>query len=169
MRFLSLLPGLVVATGLVIAAGLATGVGPGVGASMAHSLDHAQFGAGEPGDADKPARAVTITMHETGDGRMIFSPDTVTAKPGEQIRFEIKNAGASEHEFMLDTVEHNARHKEAMEKNPRMKHDDPNGKRLDPGQSAGLVWRFTKPGTFEYACLIPGHFEAGMHGSVFVK
>jgi len=50
-----------------------------------------------------------------------------------------------------------------------MEHDDPNGKTLDAGKSTEILWRFSKPGTFEFACLIPGHYEAGMHGTVTVK
>lgn len=56
-----------------------------------------------------------------------------------------------------------------MAKNPDMKHDDPNGRQLDSGKTSELVWRFTKAGTFEFACLLPGHFEAGMKGTVTVK
>ena len=50
-----------------------------------------------------------------------------------------------------------------------MEHDDPNGVRLAPKKTAEILWKFTKAGTFEYACLIPGHLEAGMHGKVIVK
>ena len=50
-----------------------------------------------------------------------------------------------------------------------MEHDDPNGKRLAPGRLREIVWRFTKAGTFEFACLIPGHYESGMNGTVVVK
>jgi len=56
-----------------------------------------------------------------------------------------------------------------MKKFPDMEHDDPNAKSVDPGKTAEIVWRFTKAGTFEFACLIPGHREAGMHGTVTVK
>jgi len=99
---------------------------------------------------------------------MAFSPDIVKVRLGEQVKFLLVNAGELDHEFMLDTPEHNAKHKIAMEKNPEMEHDDPNGKRLQSKASAEIVWKFTKPGTFEYACLIPGHYEAGMHGVVVV-
>lgn len=108
-------------------------------------------------------------MRETDDGKMMFTPEKVEVKRGEQVRFVLKNSGRADHEFMLDSIEHNARHKIAMEKNPDMEHDDPNGKRLAPAGSSQIVWKFSKPGTFEYACLIPGHYESGMHGIVVVK
>jgi uncharacterized cupredoxin-like copper-binding protein len=56
-----------------------------------------------------------------------------------------------------------------MKKFPDMEHDDPNAKRLSPFNSGELVWKFTKRGEFEFACLIPGHLEAGMLGKVIVK
>jgi uncharacterized cupredoxin-like copper-binding protein len=131
---------------------------------------HKMFAAGEPGDPQKPVvRTVEVTMHETGDAKMLFSPNQVEVKRGEQVKFVLKNAGKADHEFMLDSVANNAKHKIAMEKNPDMEHDDPNGKRLAPDASSEIVWRFTKAGTFEFACLIPGHYEAGMKGTVFVK
>lgn len=152
-----------VLAGLALASAAAL-AGPG---QPGHS--HKAFGAGEPGDPKKPARVVEVTMRETDDGRMLYSPDRVEVKRGEQIRFALRNAGRTDHEFMLDTVEHNAKHKVSMEKNPDMEHDDPNGKRLAPEKGSEIVWRFTKAGTFEYACLIPGHYEAGMKGTVVVK
>jgi uncharacterized cupredoxin-like copper-binding protein len=56
-----------------------------------------------------------------------------------------------------------------MERFPEMEHDDPNGKRLAPQTSSDIIWKFTKKGTFEFACLIPGHYQAGMHGLIMVK
>ena len=108
-------------------------------------------------------------MKETEDGKMLFVPDRVEAKRGEQVRFVLKNAGKVDHEFILDTPERNAKHKVEMRKNPDMEHDDPNGKRLAPGGTGEIVWRFSKAGTFEFACLIPGHHESGMHGKAIVK
>ena len=40
---------------------------------------------------------------------------------------------------------------------------------LDPGKTGELIWQFAKAGTFDFACLQPGHFEAGMMGTVSVK
>jgi uncharacterized cupredoxin-like copper-binding protein len=131
-------------------------------------VDQGTFSAGEPGDPRKPARLVLITMRE-GDGKMMFIPDKVEVKRGEQIRFLLTNSGRLEHEFILATTEENVKHAEEMKKNPDMEHDDPNGKRVVPGKKSEIVWRFTKRGTFEYGCLIPGHREAGMTGFVIVK
>ena len=137
--------------------------GPG---APGHS--HESFSAGEPGNPKKAARVVLITMREE-PGRMMFIPSKVEVKKGEQIRFMLRNSGALEHEFMLATAAENAKHAELMKKFPEMEHDDPNGKRLKPSASAEIVWKFTKAGEFQFGCLIPGHPEAGMLGTVIVK
>jgi uncharacterized cupredoxin-like copper-binding protein len=135
--------------------------------TVAHE-DHGNFSAGEPGNPKKPARVVMITMREE-PGKMMFIPNRVEVKKGEQIRFMLKNSGALEHEFMLATAEENAKHAEQMKKFPDMEHDDPNGKRLKPNATAEIVWKFSKAGEFQFGCLIPGHPEAGMLGTVIVK
>jgi uncharacterized cupredoxin-like copper-binding protein len=135
-------------------------------AAAAHDADH--YSAGVPGNAKKPARTVTVVMSD-GDGSMKFSPDHVDVKKGEQVRFVIRNEGALKHEFTLASVKDNDKHAEMMQKFPDMEHDDPNAKSVDPGKSSEILWRFTKAGVFEFACLIPGHREAGMHGFVHVK
>jgi uncharacterized cupredoxin-like copper-binding protein len=126
------------------------------------------FSAGEPGDPKKPARTVKIKMIEQGK-KMLFAPSVVQARRGEQIRFVLSNDGNDDHEFVLATKAENRRHAEEMKKFPDMEHDDPNAKRLSPFNSGELVWKFTKRGEFEFACLIPGHLEAGMLGKVIVK
>ena len=136
------------------------------GAALAHDADH--YSAGVPGNAKKPARTVTVVMSDD-EGAMKFTPDRLDIKKGEQVRFVIQNKGALKHEFTLASVKDNDKHAEMMKKFPDMEHDDPNAKSVDPGKTAEIVWRFTKMGTFEFACLIPGHREAGMHGTVTVK
>lgn len=134
--------------------------------AMAHGERH--FSAGEPGDRNKPARTVKISMRDEGK-RMFYEPSRITVKKGEQIRFVFYNDGIENHEFVLATVSENRKHATNMKKNPHMEHDDPNAITLAPFNSGEILWRFTEAGTFEYACLIPGHFEAGMHGKVVVK
>lgn len=126
------------------------------------------FAAGEPGDPKKPARIVQVTMGET-NGKMVFMPARLEVKKGEQVKFVLRNNGELEHEFVLATTAENLKHAEAMKKNPEMEHDDPNAKRLAPKKTAEIVWKFNKVGEFEYACLIPGHKEAGMVGAIIVK
>lgn len=147
---------------------LAVLAGPVSAEPGAPGHSHAAFSAGKPGNPKKPARTVVITMKE-GDGKMIFNHDLVEVKRGEQIRFVLKNEGELEHEFVLATPKENDKHAELMQKFPDMEHDDPNAKRMATKKSGELLWQFTKAGTFEFACLIPGHREAGMHGKVIVK
>nr|WP_237682049.1 plastocyanin/azurin family copper-binding protein [Agrobacterium vitis] len=80
----------------------------------------------------------------------------------------IKNAGELDHEFVLDQEEKVMEHKAVMEKFPDMEHDDPNAIRLAAGKSGEIIWKFTNDGTFKIACLVPGHYDAGMHGDVTV-
>jgi uncharacterized cupredoxin-like copper-binding protein len=139
--------------------------GPGA-PTISHA--HGTFSAGEPGNPKRPARIVQVTMRE-GEGKMMFIPDRVEIKRGEQIKFVLRNNGELDHEFVLATTEENLKHAEEMKKNPEMEHDDPNAKRVKPKKTDEIVWKFTKAGQFEYGCLIPGHREAGMTGIIIVR
>jgi uncharacterized cupredoxin-like copper-binding protein len=132
----------------------------------AHDARH--FSAGEPGDPRKPARTIEVVMKEKY-GAMEYVPNHIEVKRNEQIRFVLKNSDAQTHEFLLASTADNLKHAVLMKKYPDMEHDDPNGKTLAPKASAEILWRFTRRGTFEFACLIPGHREAGMIGKVTVK
>ncbi len=135
------------------------------GVSMAHGPSSP---AGEAGHRGSVTRTVELTMAE-GDGRMLFEPAEITINRGDTIRFVVKNGGALEHEMVIDTLEGNQRHKAAMERNPDMEHADPNAVKVEPAGTGEIVWRFTNSGTFEFACLIPGHYQAGMHGRINVR
>ena len=135
--------------------------------AQAHG-SHETYSAGEPGDPNKPSRVVEIAMREEY-GLQVFAPERVDVKRGEQIRFVLRNEGKHDHEFILATKEENLKHAAAMRKNPDMEHDDPNGISLKPGKSGQILWKFNKRGTFEYSCLIPGHREDGMLGTIVVE
>lgn len=126
------------------------------------------FSARRSGDAKKPARIVKVTMDEM-DGRMMFMPAKVDVKEGEQIKFMLRNNGELDHEFVLGCAADHLQHAEATKKNPDIAHNNTNARRLAPKKSSEIVWKFNTPGEFEFACLIPGHREAGMVGIVVVK
>lgn len=141
-------------------------LGPGATPLRAH--DAPRFSAGEPGNPKKPARTIEVVMRDD-NGAMSYAPNRIEVKRNEQIRFVLKNAGTEKHEFLLASAADNRKHAALMNKHPEMEHDDPNGKSLAPKAGAEILWRFSKRGTFEFACLIPGHREAGMIGTVVVK
>lgn len=120
---------------------------------------------GEPGDPKAKARTVNIRM--TDDMR--FHPATVTVSRGETIRFIVANAGDLKHEMTLGTIAELKQHAALMEKFPEMEHDDPNSITVEPGASKAILWKFTKSGSFDFACLVPGHMEGGMKGKINVK
>lgn len=149
----------------LLAGAIAAACLPGV--ARAHGgHDEREFG--RPGDPAKPARIIQVVMRES-DGRMLYLPDRLTVRTGEQVRFQLRNNGAIDHEFVLGTVESNRQHMKAMEGHADMEHDDPNARRLKPRGTGDLVWQFTRPGSFEFACLIPGHYQAGMVGTIVVE
>lgn len=123
---------------------------------------------GAPGDPKKTSRTISVIMRES-NGKMDFVPNKIYVRQGEQIRFALKNDGDADHEIVIGTLEENLKHAVEMQKNPDMEHDDPNAKRLAPKKTGDIVWRFTKPGEFDFSCLIPGHRESGMSGTIIVK
>jgi uncharacterized cupredoxin-like copper-binding protein len=134
-----------------------------------HSDGHADAMAiGEPGKKAKATQTIRVTMKETDDGQMIFTPGDFKVRKGQTIVFAIRNVGGLEHEFVLDQEDKVMEHKAMMAKFPEMEHDDPNAIRLAPGKSGEIVWKFSNDGAFKIACLIPGHYESGMHGNVIV-
>ncbi len=121
--------------------------------------------AGRAGDPAKVSRTVPVQMDDT----MRFTPAEISVKAGETIRFFIVNKGQLAHEMVIGTREELDEHAEMMKKMPGMKHAEPNQINLAAGQRGGIVWTFDKAGTFAFACLVPGHKEAGMTGTIKVQ
>lgn len=111
------------------------------------------------------ARTITIRM----DDRMRFTPDRIEVREGETIRVIAHNDGATLHELVLGTRKALAEHADLMKKFPDMEHDEPWMAHVPPGGKSEIVWTFNRPGPFEFACLIAGHFDAGMVGTIKVK
>lgn len=129
---------------------------------------HGDMAAGMPGKKKDVRQRVTIKMLETDDGDMLFEPKSINVVKGQTVLFKVVNAGELEHEFVLDNHEGVMKHKAVMEKFPEMEHDDPNSVRLEPGKTGEVVWKFSNSGKFEFACLIPGHYDSGMRGDLSV-
>ncbi|MDI1245910.1 MAG: cupredoxin family protein [Rhodoferax sp.] len=133
-------------------------------AAGAHGGGHGESSIGKPGVAAKVNRTIQVEM---ANG-MRFKPSAIHAKKGETIRFVLKNTDGVKHEFSLGTEQELLDHYEVMKKFPDMEHDEPNKISLAPGKQGEIIWQFTKAVDVDFACLHPGHFDAGMKGQVKV-
>lgn len=133
-------------------------------ASGKHAGGHDEGAIGKPGVASKVTRTVTIDMRDD----MRFHTSVFDVKQGETIRFVAKNSGKVKHEMVLGTDKDLKDHYELMKKNPEMEHADANMVTVAPGKSGEIIWQFTKAGKVDFACLQPGHYDAGMKGLVNV-
>ena len=111
---------------------------------------------------------------EGGHGK----PKAVDYSKAEEMPFgragNPKNAGRAVRVAMNDKMQFVAmkelkEHAELMRKFPNMEHDEPYMAHISPGKVGEMVWQFTQPGEFYYACLMPGHMEAGMVSKIIVK
>ncbi|MCP2022400.1 UNVERIFIED_ORG: putative cupredoxin-like copper-binding protein [Pseudomonas reinekei] len=147
---------------------------------------------GQPAPAAKATRSVEVLM-----GDMSFTPKAIDIKAGETVRFVLVNKGQLLHEFNLGDAAMHARHQQEMlqmqqsgmltptgmkardhgnmagmdhgKMDHGMKHDDPNSVLVEPGKTAELTWTFSKATNLEFACNIPGHYQAGMVGKLTVS
>lgn len=126
---------------------------------------HGEDAIGKPGVAARVSRTINIDMKDN----MRFTPASLAVKQGETIKFVVKNSGQVKHEMVLGTVKDLKEHAEAMKKFPEMEHAEPNMITLAPGKSGEIIWQFTKSGKVDFACLQPGHYDAGMKGMVDVS
>lgn len=129
-----------------------------------HSEERHAADLGRPGDPHNVTRSIVVEMNDA----MRFQPDRISVKRGETVQFVVRNIGKLRHEMVLGTMEDIKRHAEQMRKSPEMNHVDPNQVSVDPGKTDELIWQFTRVGRFNFACLEPGHFEAGMIGEIVV-
>ena len=140
------------------------GHGASAPADAHHRHDHGAA-IGTAGNPAKVSRTVNVDMTDN----MRFTPSDLTVKRGETVKFVVHNDGKVLHEMVLGTKQAIKEHAELMKKFPEMEHADANMAHVKPGKAGEIVWQFTKAGEFQFACLQPGHFEAGMLGKVTVK
>ena len=164
---------------------LCIGLAVPVSAMAAGKGDHGHGAAtsiGEPGRASEVSRTIKVVMKDTA-----YLPASITVKKGETVRFSIRNAGELVHEFNIGTAATHAGHQKEMMKmmesgaleadrlnhskmgDHGMKHDDPNSVLLEPKKSGEVIWKFTTDAELQFACNVPGHYEAGMVGAIQIQ
>ena len=119
---------------------------------------------GIAGDAKSVSRSIAVAMSDT----MRFTPDSIDVKQGETIKFTAKNQGKLLHEFVLGSKKELEEHAALMVKFPTMEHSEPYMMHVSPGKTGQIIWNFNKAGNFDFACLIAGHYQAGMVGKITV-
>jgi uncharacterized cupredoxin-like copper-binding protein len=130
-------------------------------------IDHSEVEETAFGKAGDP-RKVNRTVHiEMGD-RMRYTPAAITVRQGDTVKFVVKNGGKIMHEMVIGSIDELKVHSDMMKMYPGMEHDEAYMTHVPPGKTGNIVWQFTKSGEFNFGCLIPGHFEAGMVGKVTV-
>jgi uncharacterized cupredoxin-like copper-binding protein len=134
-------------------------------AGPSHGAARDAMAVGHPGVAAKATRTIDVA---TGDD-MRFTPSNFTVHRGDTIRFIVHNRGAVDHELVIGTEQVLREHAKEMRDMPGMVHRDPNVVRVKPGGQGEITWTFDHAGRFSVACLVPGHFEAGMKGSIAVR
>ncbi len=145
-----------------------------IGQAFAHGDEHAKKKPVAVKKEQKPwgiagnAKAVKRTINIAMTDNMRFTPDKIEVKQGETIRFVIKNEGKMLHEFVIGTKKELDEHAALMLKFPTMEHDEPYMAHVPVGKTGEIVWTFNRAGNFDFACLIAGHYQAGMVGKISV-
>ena len=113
-------------------------------------------------------KAVTRTIAVSMTDTMRFSPEKIDVRLGDTLKFVLKNDGKQLHEFVIGTKKDLDEHAALMVKFPTMEHDEPYMAHVAPGKTGSIIWTFNKAGSFDFACLIAGHYQAGMVGKITV-
>jgi len=139
---------------------------------------------GKPGDPAKVSRTIEVSMFDN-----YYEPESLSIKEGETVRFIVRNKGALVHEFNIGTAEQHVAHQPEMLmmvehgvlKVDRIDldaaramqasmghgmHEEPNSVLLEPGKSGEIVWTFPEHASLQFACNVPGHYDAGMQGDI---
>jgi uncharacterized cupredoxin-like copper-binding protein len=134
-------------------------------AKKASVLKKEQKAWGIAGEPKQVKRVIELSMSD----KMRFSPNQIEVKLGETVRFVVKNDGKMMHEMVIGTKQELDDHAALMLKFPNMEHEEPYMAHVSPGKRGDIIWTFNRPGEFMFACLIAGHYQAGMVGTIKVK
>jgi uncharacterized cupredoxin-like copper-binding protein len=156
---------IIIVLGLCLAGGPVLAHGDAQHKKPAGAVKKEQKDWGIAGDAKAAKRTIEISMSDA----MRFTPDTITVRRGETVKFVFRNVGKQLHEFVLGTKKELEEHAALMMKFPNMEHDEPYMAHVPPGTTGRIVWTFNRPGDFDFACLIAGHYQAGMVGRITVS
>jgi uncharacterized cupredoxin-like copper-binding protein len=111
----------------------------------------------------EPASDGTV---EVSGGEFMFESTLTTFSVGTPYRFVVTNTGVVPHEWLVEKVEAGA------DDHAHTDHSDLIGEisvdELGPGMTATREVVFSSPGEYEFACRVPGHYEAGMKQTITV-
>ncbi|MCD0503946.1 cupredoxin domain-containing protein [Bordetella petrii] len=137
-------------------------------AAGGHTGGHGNAAAAAVGKPGKPSQVTrTIEIGMTDDMR--FTPESIDVKAGETVSFNVTNSGVIRHEMVLGTPADLGSHYQMMMNDPGMRHEEPNSVSLEAGKSGQIIWTFDTAGRVAFACLEPGHYPAGMKGTITVQ
>lgn len=159
------IPQCLVVLGWCLAAGAVSAHGDAQRKNPTAAVTKEQKDWGIAGNAKSARRTIKVSMSDA----MRFTPDTITVRRGETVKFVIRNEGRQLHEFVLGTRKEIEEHAALMMKFPNMAHDEPYMAHVPPGRTGQIVWTFNRPGDFDFACLVAGHYQAGMVGKITVS
>jgi uncharacterized cupredoxin-like copper-binding protein len=130
----------------------ATAAGYGVAAATGGGAEVPALGPGE----------VTVRLDVE---HSLFSPDALRVVEGTRVRFVVVNGDPLHHELIVGPAAVHERHARGTEaEHPSI----PGEVSVDLNGTAVTTYTFDEPGTVEFACHLPGHYEHGMHGTVEV-
>ncbi len=153
---------LLMASSLALASGWA--LAHGGKETSDHAVKKEQKAWGIAGDAKAVTRTIQVDMSDN----MRFTPNVIDVRQGETVRLVVRNKGQVMHEFVLGTKKDLQEHAALMQKFPEMEHDEPYMAHVAASKKGEIVWTFNRAGEFDFACLIAGHYQAGMVGRVRV-
>lgn len=134
----------------------------------------------------------TVLMEATDDMR--FMPGDITVREGDTVAFVITNTGVLPHELVIGDSELQQAHEAEMAEigTEDADHADdhagmsevapeaadhahgqdaealPFAISVPAGETATLVYMFDEPGALLYGCHVPGHYPAGMKGTITI-
>jgi uncharacterized cupredoxin-like copper-binding protein len=132
-----------------------------------HGGDGGEFAFGEPGDPADADRVIEVTTSDD----LQFDPSLVSVEMGETIEFQVSNPGTVAHEFVIGDEPFQEAHEDEMAEmeGDMLPPDEVYAIGLEPGETRSIAWTFSADGVVEYGCHVPGHYDAGMVGTVTVE
>lgn len=107
---------------------------------------------------------VTIDM-----GEMFFKPNPVRLQVGKPYKIQLKNGGEVKHELDAEAFFRTAAIRKVQDAGVEVKGPSLNEIEVFDGQQVDVYLIPTGAGTYELACRLPGHYEAGMKATLVVE